>query len=327
MTPNRRQVLTSTMLGAGAAATLPLGGLGSLGTAQAAAPIATDQAPYFYRFMHGDAQVTMVSDGPLPLGNPAGNFLGVAEAEITGMLRDNFLPTDNVVLEQNSPILNINGRLVLFDTGMGAIDMFGDKTGRLLKSMAEAGIAPDEIDAVVCTHGHIDHIGGIVSASGPIFPNAQIYINEADFDFWTDEAKLESPLGPFVKAARDNLLPVRDRVVFVKDEEEFIPGITAMNAPGHTVGHTIFMIDSGGKQLCFIGDLTHHQVLLVERPRIEFAYDTDPKQAADTRVRLLDMLAANRIPIMAYHFPWPGIGHFAKMGDGFRYVAQPMELG
>ncbi|MEM6423227.1 MAG: MBL fold metallo-hydrolase, partial [Pseudomonadota bacterium] len=172
--PNRRQVLAGSALGIGAASALPLGALAPVGPALAAAPLATDQAPYFYRFMHGEAQVTMVSDGPLPLGSPAGNFLGIAETEVAEMLHNNFLPTDNVVLEQNSPIVNINGRLVLFDTGMGAIQMFGDKTGRLLKSMAEAGIAPEAIDAVICTHGHIDHIGGIVAERGPIFPNAQV---------------------------------------------------------------------------------------------------------------------------------------------------------
>ena len=99
-----------------------------------------------------------------------------------------------------------------------------------------------------------------------------------------------------------------------------------MAAPGHTVGHTIFMITSDGKTLAAIGDLTHHQVLLVEKPRIEFAYDTDPKQSANTRVKVLDMLAANRIPLLAYHFPWPGVGHVAKQGDGFRYHPTPLQM-
>ncbi len=103
-------------------------------------------------------------------------------------------------------------------------------------------------------------------------------------------------------------------MVFIKDGQEFLPGIQAISAPGHTVGHTIYMITSDGKSLAAVGDLTHHQVLLLEKPRIEFAFDTDPKQSANTRVRVLDMLAANKIPLIAYHFPWPGIGHVAKQG-------------
>ena len=94
--------------------------------------------------------------------------------------------------------------------------------------------------------------------------------------------------------ARKNLLPVRDRIVFIKDGQEFLPGVQAIAAPGHTVGHTIFMVTSAGKSFAFLGDLSHHAVLLLEKPRMEFSFDTDPKQAAATRVKLLDMLAANK---------------------------------
>ena len=119
---------------------------------------------------------------------------------------------------------------------------------------------------------------------------------------------------------------MRDRVVFFKDGQEFLPGITAIGAPGHTVGHTIFNISSGGKSMAYIGDLTHHPVLLMEKPLTEFAYDTDPKQSAQTRVKLLNMLAADKTPIVAYHFAWPGYGHVAKQGDGFRYFPSPMNM-
>ena len=293
---------------------------------QAKAPLLTTQAPYFYRFPLGKMQVTMVSDGPLPLGEPSGAFLGASKEEISKLLTDNFLSPTNAVLEQNSPIVNTGSHLVLFDTGMGTQKMFGPTTGRLLKSMAEAGIKPDEIDAVAITHAHIDHIGGLVDdANARLFPNAKIYINQADYDFWTDES---DPMKnkDFVAHARKNLLPYKDQIVFIKDGQEIVPGVTAISAPGHTVGHMVFMLNSEGKQACFVGDLTHHQILLVERPRLEFAYDTDPKQSAQTRVKMLDMFAANKIPIMAYHFPWPGMGHISKAGDGFRYHATPMEI-
>lgn len=317
---SRRSLLA---LGAGLGANLLTPGL--IGSASAKAPKLGTQAPYFHRFMLGGAEVTVVSDGPLPLGDPSGSFVGVPKEDVQKMLTDNFLSSSNVVLEQNAPIVNMGDRLILFDTGMGTSQLFGNTTGRLQKSMAEAGIKPGDIDAVVCSHAHIDHIGGIVDANDkPLFPNAQVYLSEEDFKFWTDESKLGSPLKDFIVHARKNLLPVKDRLVFFKDGQEFLPGVTAMHAPGHTFGHHMFMIQSGGKSFAFLGDLTHHQVLLLERPKMEFAYDSDPKMAAATRVRLLDTIAANKTAVMSYHFPWPGYGHVVKAGDGFRYIPEPM---
>ena len=316
---SRRSLLA---LGAGLGATTMLGG-----SALARAPKLGTQSPYFHRFILGGAEVTVVSDGPLPLGDPSGTFIGVPKEEVKKMLSDNFLSPDNVVLEQNSPIVNMGDRLVLFDTGMGTSKAFGPTTGRQQKSMAEAGIKPEDIDAVVLSHAHIDHIGGIVEADDkPLFPNAQFYIAQSDFDFWTDEGKMGSPLKDFVVHARKNLLPVRDRLGFFKDGQEFLPGIQAMAAPGHTVGHHMFMVTSDGKSFAFLGDLTHHQILLLERPLMEFSYDTDPKQAAQSRVKMLTMLAANKIAVMSYHFPWPGYGHVVKNGDGFHYIAEPMVM-
>jgi glyoxylase-like metal-dependent hydrolase (beta-lactamase superfamily II) len=316
---SRRSLLA---LGAGLGATTMMGG-----NASARAPKLGTQSPYFYRFNLGAAEVTVVSDGPLPLGDPSGLFLGVPKEEVKKMLSDNFLSPDNWVLEQNSPIVNIGDKLVLFDTGMGTSKAFGPTTGRQQKSMAEAGIKPADIDAVVCSHAHIDHIGGIVGADDkPLFPNAQVYIAQSDLDFWTDEGKMGGPLKDFIVHARKNLLPVRDRLVFFKDGQEFLPGIQALAAPGHTVGHHIFMVTSEGKSFAFLGDLSHHAVLLLEKPRMEFAYDTDPKQAAATRVKMLDTLAANKTPAMSYHFPWPGYGHVVKAGDGFRYIPEPMVM-
>jgi glyoxylase-like metal-dependent hydrolase (beta-lactamase superfamily II) len=325
MTTNlsRRSLLAlGAGLGVGLSASTMLGG-----SALAKAPKLGTQTPYWHRFILGDAEVTVVSDGTLPLGDPSGTFTGVPKEEVKKMLSDNFLNPDNVVLEQNSPIVNTGDRLILFDTGMGTSKAFGPTTGRQQKSMTEAGIKASDIDAVVCSHAHIDHIGGLVGADDkPLFPNAQVYIAQSDFDFWTDEGKLGTPLKDFILHARKNLMPVRDRIVFIKDNQEFLPGVTALSAPGHTVGHTIFMVSSAGKSFCFLGDLSHHAVLLLEKPRMEFSYDSDPKQAANSRVKMLDMLAAQKIPVMSYHFAWPGFGHVAKNGDGFRYYPEPMNM-
>src|SRR3954462_11959896 len=316
---SRRSLLA---LGAGLGASAAL-----CSSAMARAPKLGTQTPYWHRFVLGDAEVTVVSDGPLPLGDPSGTFTGVSKEEVKKMLVDNFLSPDNVVLEQNSPIVNTGDKLILFDTGMGTSKMFGATTGRQQKSMAEAGIQPGDIDAVVLSHAHIDHIGGIAAPAGkPLFPNAQYYITQADFDFWTDEGLYGGPFKDFAVHARKNLLPVRDRIVFIKDGQEFLPGVQAIAAPGHTVGHTVFMVTSAGKSFCFMGDLSHHAVLLLEKPRMEFSYDTDPKQAAETRGKLLGMLAANKTAVMSYHYAWPGYGHIAKAGDGFHYYAEPMNM-
>ena len=195
----------------------------SVGTpALAAAPKRRVQAPYWYRFNMGDAEITVVSDGWQMLGDPSNSFLGVPKEEVRKVLTDNFMSPSETNIELNSFVVNSNNKLVLFDTGLGGSKMFGPKGGLLAKSLADAGIKREDIDAVVISHGHIDHIGGIVDDSGALmYPNAQVYMCQADFDYWTDEKQMDSPWKKaFIIHARKNLLPVRDRLIFFKDEQE-----------------------------------------------------------------------------------------------------------
>lgn len=309
-------------------AALGASGLIGFGAAEAKAPLVKTQAPQFYRFPIGEFQATIVSDGPLPLGEPSESMKGITKDDIGKALSDNFLPTGGITLEQNVIVLNTGSRLALFDSGMGTSKLFGPTTGRLLASLKQAGIQPGQIDDVICSHAHIDHIGGLADAKGKRhFPNATIHIAKADYDFWTDEKKLGDKASvDFVKHARQNLLPYKNRIKFFEDGKDVIPGVQAMSAPGHTVGHSIFIIKSGSKSLAYTADTTHHQILLTEKPRTEFAYDTDPKQAVTSRLKVFDMIASQKMPMLAYHFPWPGYGHLAKSGDGYRYYPEPMEF-
>ena len=163
------------MASAGLAAALP---------ARAAAPFASTQAPAWHRFRLSDFEGTVISDGPLALGAPAGAFKGAPEEELKQLLTDNFLPTDNVVLRQNALVLNTGRQLLLFDTGMGASQVFGPTTGRLPANLEAAGFEPDQIDGVVLTHAHSDHCWGVSGEDGrPTFPNARGYLSRADFEF------------------------------------------------------------------------------------------------------------------------------------------------
>lgn len=317
--PNRRSLLAGASALAGYAA-LPGSGL-------AKAPMQNVQAPAFYRFKLGAFEATVISDGPLALGAPSdGLFEGVTKADFTKMLADNYMPTDAIEMEQNTLLINTGDKLVLFDTGDGGSKMFGPKSGRQLANLKAAGIEPKDIDAVILTHAHPDHCWGLMSAGAPTFPNAQIYMAQADFDFWTDEQKLKiDAMRGFIEGTRAQLLPNRNRIVFIKDGQEVVPGIQAMAAPGHTVGHTVFVITSQGKTLLNSGDIAHHPLISTSMPRAAFTYDTDGAQGVASRLKVFDMLATQRMPLVSYHFPWPGLGYIAKQGDAFRYFPAPMQ--
>lgn len=279
--------------------------------------------PSWYRFAIGDYEATILSDGLLDLGSAADQFPKADPAEVQKIMDEEFLPMAPMMLEQNCLILKTADRLVLFDSGMGSTKLFGDDSGKLLANIKAAGFDPATITDIVLTHAHCDHCWGIMADDGtPNFPNADIHISQADFDFWTDEGKLTAGgfVQTFVEGARKNLLPRRERVFFFDDGKEVLPGIQAVSTPGHTIGHTSFVITSGGQNFLNVGDVVHHYALLFKNPQWEFAFDSDPAQAAKTRVKLYEMAVSERLPMIGYHFPFPGIGNIRRDGTAFRYV-------
>lgn len=287
---------------------------------------ASGKAPGWYRFGLGEATVTVLSDGRAYSSDPKRTFSGAPPAEIDAVMRGRFLDTDRVVMDENVVLVDFPGRRVMFDCGSGTSTLFGNGGGRLLGNLAAAGVAPASIDAIVLSHGHPDHIGALMDDAGrPNFPNAQLYISEAEYTFWTDPTRTGSRLAAFHALAMKQLAPNRDRIKPIADGQEVLPGVQAVASPGHTVGHMHFLIASGNQVLACTADLTRHPVLGLEK-RWAFAGDNDPELSLASLDRHVGDLADRKIPILSYHYPWPGLGHVVRTGDRFRYVPTAMDM-
>jgi glyoxylase-like metal-dependent hydrolase (beta-lactamase superfamily II) len=225
--------------------------------------------------------------------------------------------TDAVRVEQNCLLLDIGGRRLLFDNGLGSEKLYGPDSGRLLASLTEAGVAPASIDAMVLTHAHSDHCWGTMADDGtPNFPNATLYISQAELDFWQS-----NPPGQrrerSIAGVRKHLLPLRDRMRFIRDGEEFLPGVQAWLTPGHTPGHMAFLFAGGW---CLTGDVAFHDPLSYAFPEALSAFDVDPQLGVATRRRLLDRLVDEKLQVIGYHHPWPGLGHVERSGSTFHFA-------
>lgn len=317
-TVTRRAVL-------GAAAATPFLGEPS----EAAAPFLNVNAPPFYRFRIGGFEATVVSDGPLALPPLTTVLPDAPRAELQALLAARREPADRWTGPQNALVVNTGRHLVLFDTGMGDRSrVFGPHSGQLLANLRAAGIDPATIDVVAITHAHIDHCWALVDAADRLnFPNARVAIAMNDYEFFTRESLLnDANARDFVLYTRTNLLPVRDRLIPMRDGAEVVPGVTAMATPGHTAGHHSYVIESEGRRVVNLGDVVHHHVLL-RNPEWHNIFDSDRAGGAATRRRVLTDLAGSGAQAVVYHMPFPGLGSFAREGSAFTWLPTPMHEG
>lgn len=271
----------------------------------------------FHRFRIGTMDATIVSDGPLVLPRAAHIFKNPDEAAMDAALEASGQPTDKVCIEQNCLLLEAGGKRVLFDDGMGSSKLYGPDSGQLLHSLAEAGVDPASVDALVLTHAHCDHCWGTMRDDGvPTYPDATIYMAGTELAFWESDPPGERREHSLA-GVRKHLLPLRDRIRLIRDGEEFLPGVTAWATPGHTPGHMAYLFAGGW---CLTGDVAFHDPLSYAFPEAESAFDTDPMEAVATRRRLLTRLVDEKLAVIGYHHPWPGLGHVERIGGTFRFV-------
>ena len=255
------------------------------------------------------------------------NFGGNASAEeVHALARANNIDTNRFEHPYTPVLINTGNELVLIDTGNGALGKEYPQLrarlpdGELVSLMAHAGIKPEDIDIIVLTHGHPDHIGGLTEGGQPVFPNARYVFGAAEFDFWNkgenvrEARKFNREL--YVKIC----VPLANRATMIKPGDEVVPGIRAVDASGHSPGLMAFHIESEGKQLMITADTFTQYVMAVQRPDWYFDMDDDKDKAVASRKRMLDMLATDRIMLQSFHFPFPGLGWIEKGASGHRFV-------
>ena len=322
---SRRHVLAAGA--ALAAAPLVLGGHSR--SAQAAGAMLGAWQPKFWRYKLGAFELTTISDseafidGPYPIiGKNA------SEDEVRKLMQANLLPEQRYQPGFSPTVVNTGRELVLFDTGNGANGFIPRPNGGWLATqLAPSGFKADDIDVVVLSHGHPDHVGGLIDNGKPLFPNARYVTGAVEYDYWSPEGKHSGELEKLAAVFRANTQQITEKFSFVKPGGDVVAGIRAIEAHGHTPGHLAFMIESAGNQILFWGDCAHHQVASLARPDWHCVFDIDKERGAATRTRIYDMAATDRVPVIGYHMPFPSIGYVERLdATGYRWLPHSYQL-
>ncbi|MBV6657761.1 MAG: MBL fold metallo-hydrolase [Devosiaceae bacterium] len=305
-----------------------LGGLAALATPAilsatafpTMAQVMTSAAPAMFDAPLGRYRITSLFDGMGPLQK--GMFFGDAAA-IDATLAAAGIEGDGLPTPINAFLLQSDDRTILIDAGIGDLEFFGPGLGRVSDGLAAAGVAPEDVDTVIITHAHGDHIGGLLSGGGAAFPNAETFILEAEQGFWGDAGIMaqapEEAQGAF-QLAQAVFGAYGDRLRPVASGTEVAPGVTLELSAGHTPGHALVHIDGGDRELLMVADTLHSSVLHTALPDVGFGFDTDAEQAAASRRRVFDRAATDNMLIAATHVAFPGFGRFVRAGDAYRYV-------
>jgi glyoxylase-like metal-dependent hydrolase (beta-lactamase superfamily II) len=297
------------------------------------APMQGEMQPAHYRFKLGGFEITAVMDNKVVREGLTPSYGGEALAgEVQALARANRIASDRYEHPFIPVLVNTGKELVLFDTGNGTLRReYPQLQGRLpdgllVERMRQAGYKPEDVDVVVITHGHPDHIGGLTQGGRPVFPNARYVFGAAEFDFWKrgenirEARKFNREL--FVKIA----VPLADRASFITPGDEVVPGIHAIDAAGHSPGMMAYLIESGGKRLLNWADTCGHYVLGVQRPDIHLDVDDDKDKAVATRKRILEMAVVDELFVMGFHMPFPGIGSIERAQGSYRWLPHSYQL-
>lgn len=322
---SRRGALTGAAAVAGAVTLAGLDVSGRASTAQAAAPLRGVMRPHAVRFKLGAFEITNILDGTVKRPGPYPIFgEDQPEADVKAFARANRLPDSEMENGYTVTLLNTGAELILFDTGSGRGGASG--TGHLVARLEEAGYHADDIDVVVITHGHPDHIGGLMANGGPQFKNARYVIGRVEYDYWSAGKSIPEARAANQKLFVEKVVPLADKTTFIDAGATVVNGVTAVEAFGHTPGMLAYLIESEGRRLMLWADVTNHYVMSLARPDWHVRFDGDKSAAAETRQKILSMVATDGIPAIGYHMPFPSVGYVEKAEGGFRWVPVTYQL-
>ena len=289
----------------------------------AATPVTGTQAPGFYRYKVGSFECTSLNDGALTYPITDQYVTNVSKDRVIAAASAAYFPRNMVTCPYNPQLINTGSKLLLIDTGWGP--GVEPAVGHVLHNMAAAGIDPEAVDTVIISHFHRDHINGLRKADGALaFPKAEIKVPAPEWAFWMSDDAMAKASGDMMKGnfanARKVLAGLADRVTKYEWGREVMPGITAIETPGHTPGHTSFAVQSGSARVLIQSDVTNIPQLFVRHPDWHVMYDVEPERAARTRRRFFDMAATEKAQVVGFHFPFPSLGQIEKDRNGFRLV-------
>ena len=303
------------------------------GRIKVAASLQGELQPTIYRFKLGEFEVATVLDAKAIREGLHPHYGANASAdEVMALARANNIDTQRFEHPNIPTLVNTGKQLVLFDTGNGALPREYEQLskrlppGQTAARLAAAGYRPEDIDVIVVTHGHPDHIGGLVEGGKPVFPNARYVFGAAEFDFWKRGENVREARKFNRELFMTICVPLAERSTFVKPGDVGVQGITAVDAAGHSPGLLAFHIESNGKRFMVTADTCTQYVMAVQRPEWHFEMDDDKDRAVATRKRILDMLATDRLFVASFHMPFPGIGFVEKGQAGYRWVPHSYQL-